>query len=133
MNLALIFGQQLGASLAQVCCLKVWSPLSFPRRRVIWFPSRLVNFPPEREAIASLTAAAVLLLVAAPWHILAMVRNPPHFVWTLHSGPGEYKGFLWFFFINEQLLRFLNLRYPRDYNTGATPLFLAFPFDLVIS
>ena len=31
--------------------------------------------------------------------------------------PGEYHGFLWFFFINEQLLRFLNLRYPRDYNT----------------
>ena len=25
--------------------------------------------------------------------------------------------FFWFFFINEQLLRFLNLRYPRDYNT----------------
>ena len=33
------------------------------------------------------------------------------------SGPGQYHGFLWFFFINEQLLRFLNLRYPRDYNT----------------
>ena len=31
--------------------------------------------------------------------------------------PGPYHGFLWFFFINEQLLRFLNLRYPRDYNT----------------
>jgi hypothetical protein len=24
---------------------------------------------------------------------------------------------LWFYFVNEQLLRFLNLRYPRDYNT----------------
>jgi hypothetical protein len=31
--------------------------------------------------------------------------------------PGHYHGFLWFYFINEQLLRFLNLRYPRDYNT----------------
>ena len=30
---------------------------------------------------------------------------------------GEYRGFLWFYFINEQVLRFLNLRYPRDYNT----------------
>ena len=57
------------------------------------------------------------LLIAAPWHILATLRNPPYFAWTLHSGPGEYHGFLWFFFINEQLLRFLNLRYPRDYNT----------------
>ena len=35
----------------------------------------------------------------------------------MRSAPGEYHGFLWFFFINEQLLRFLNRRYPRDYNT----------------
>ncbi len=60
---------------------------------------------------------AIVLLVAAPWHILATLRNPPYFVFTLHSGPGQYHGFLWFFFVNEQLLRFLNLRYPRDYNT----------------
>src|SRR5712692_6852327 len=40
-----------------------------------------------------------------------------HFSVALHSGPGEYHGFLWFYFINEQVLRFLNLRYPRDYNT----------------
>jgi 4-amino-4-deoxy-L-arabinose transferase-like glycosyltransferase len=59
----------------------------------------------------------IALLIAAPWHILATLRNPPYFAFTLHSGPGEYHGFLWFFFINEQLLRFLNLRYPRDYNT----------------
>jgi hypothetical protein len=59
----------------------------------------------------------IVFLIAAPWHILATLRNPPYFAFTLHSGPGEYHGFLWFFFINEQLLRFLNLRYPRDYNT----------------
>src|SRR5579872_3878939 len=59
----------------------------------------------------------VILLIAAPWHILATLRNPPYFAFTLHSGPGQYHGFLWFYFINEQLLRFLNLRYPRDYNT----------------
>lgn len=60
---------------------------------------------------------AIVLLLAAPWHILATLRNPPYFAFTLHSGPGQYHGFFWFFFINEQLLRFLNLRYPRDYNT----------------
>jgi 4-amino-4-deoxy-L-arabinose transferase-like glycosyltransferase len=59
----------------------------------------------------------IVLLVAAPWHVLATLRNPPYFNFTLHSGPGEYHGFFWFFFINEQLLRFLNLRYPRDYDT----------------
>jgi 4-amino-4-deoxy-L-arabinose transferase-like glycosyltransferase len=60
---------------------------------------------------------AIILLIAAPWHILATLRNPPYFSFTMRSVPGEYHGFLWFFFINEQLLRFLNLRYPRDYDT----------------
>lgn len=63
------------------------------------------------------TGTLVILIIAAPWHILATIRNPPYFAFTLHSGPHNYHGFLWFFFINEQLLRFLNLRYPHDYNT----------------
>jgi len=63
------------------------------------------------------SGALIVLLIAAPWHVLAMLRNPPYFAFTLHSGPGQYHGFLWFYFINEQLLRFLNRRYPRDYNT----------------
>jgi hypothetical protein len=57
------------------------------------------------------------LAIAAPWHILATLRNPPYFDFTMHSGPHEYRGFFWFYFFNEHILRFLNLRYPRDYNT----------------
>ncbi|MGA8150699.1 MAG: glycosyltransferase family 39 protein [Terriglobales bacterium] len=68
----------------------------------------------------------IVVLIAAPWHILATLQNPPYFVFTLHSGPGQYHGFLWFFFINEQLLRFLNLRYPRDYNTVPRLYFWSF-------
>ena len=63
------------------------------------------------------TSALIILLIAAPWHVLATLRNPPYFDFTMRSVPGQYHGFFWFFFINEQLLRFLNLRYPRDYNT----------------
>ncbi|HVW09128.1 MAG TPA: glycosyltransferase family 39 protein [Bryobacteraceae bacterium] len=59
----------------------------------------------------------VALLISAPWHVLATLRNPPYFEFTMRSAPGEYHGFLWFYFINEQLLRFLNMRYPRDYDT----------------
>jgi 4-amino-4-deoxy-L-arabinose transferase-like glycosyltransferase len=59
----------------------------------------------------------VIILIAVPWHLLATLRNPPYFEFTMRSAPGEYHGFFWFFFINEQLLRFLNLRYPHDYNT----------------
>src|ERR1700733_8406184 len=59
----------------------------------------------------------VALLIAAPWHILATLRKPPYREFTMRSAPGEYHGFLWLYFINEQLLRFLNTRYPRDYDT----------------
>ena len=69
------------------------------------------------KALHPLTGLLVILLIAAPWHILAALRNPPFFEFTMRSAPGEYHGFLWFYFINEQLLRFLNMRYPRDYDT----------------
>ena len=69
------------------------------------------------------TGAAILLAIAAPWHVLATVRMPPYFDFTLHSGPREYHGFFWFYFINEHVLRFLNLRYPRDYDTVPRPAF----------
>src|SRR5271170_7104933 len=59
----------------------------------------------------------VVIVIAAPWHILAALRNPPLFAFTMQSGPGQYHGFLWNYFIKEQLLRFLNRRYPRDYDT----------------
>lgn len=64
-----------------------------------------------------LSTILIFLLIAAPWHILATLRMPPYFNFSMHSGPGEYHGFFWFYFFNEHLLRFLNLRYPRDYNT----------------
>jgi 4-amino-4-deoxy-L-arabinose transferase-like glycosyltransferase len=64
-----------------------------------------------------LSTALIFLLIAAPWHVLATLRMPPYFNFSMHSGPGEYHGFFWFYFFNEHLLRFLNLRYPRDYNT----------------
>jgi 4-amino-4-deoxy-L-arabinose transferase-like glycosyltransferase len=59
----------------------------------------------------------IMLLIAVPWHVLATLRNPPYFDFSMRSIPGEWHGFLWFYFMNEQVLRFLNLRYPRDYNT----------------
>ena len=63
------------------------------------------------------SGALIGLAIAVPWHVLAALRNPPYFDFTLHAGPGQYHGFLWFYFFNEQILRFLNLRYPRDYDT----------------
>jgi len=62
-------------------------------------------------------AILVALAIAMPWYVLATLRNPPYFAFSLHSGPGEYRGFFWFYFFNEHLLRFLGMRYPRDYDT----------------
>ncbi|PSH05312.1 MAG: glycosyl transferase [Acidobacteria bacterium] len=45
--------------------------------------------------------------VAAPWHILAGLRNPAF---------GDHHGFFWFYFVNEHFLRFLGKRVPKDYN-----------------
>ncbi|MHB1022863.1 MAG: ArnT family glycosyltransferase [Acidobacteriaceae bacterium] len=58
----------------------------------------------------------LFLALAAPWHILAGLRNPSEG----HPGPiptyGNHYGFFWFYFINEHVLRFLGKRYPDDYN-----------------
>lgn len=69
------------------------------------------------QRLRPVSGAVIAAAIALPWHVLATLHNPPYFAWTLESGPGLYHGFLWFYFINEQLLRFLNMRYPRDYNT----------------
>jgi 4-amino-4-deoxy-L-arabinose transferase-like glycosyltransferase len=69
------------------------------------------------QRLRPFSGALIALAIAAPWHVLATIRNPPYFYFSMHSIPGEYHGFFWFYFFNEHLLRFLNLRYPRDYNT----------------
>lgn len=59
---------------------------------------------------------AITVLVAAPWHLLAVLRHPPLFDLALDSGPGVYRGFFWRYFVNEHVLRYLGLRYPIDYD-----------------
>ena len=68
----------------------------------------------------------IILMISAPWHIVATLQNPPLIDFTMRSEPGKYRGFFWFFFINEHVLRFLNLRYPRDYDTVPRVYFWVF-------
>jgi len=67
------------------------------------------------------SSALVFLLIAAPWHILAAIRNPAQ-----PSGPE--KGFLWEYFVNEHLLRYLNERIPHDYDKVPLLLFWVLTF-----
>jgi 4-amino-4-deoxy-L-arabinose transferase-like glycosyltransferase len=63
-----------------------------------------------------LSSALVFLVIAAPWHILAGIRNP---------AAGQARGFFWFYFINEHVLRYLGMRYPKDYDTVPLLIFWA--------
>ena len=54
------------------------------------------------------SSTLVLLLIAAPWHVMAALRTPDM---------GEVRGWLWFYFMNEHVLRYLGLREPKDYDT----------------
>ncbi|MFY9790253.1 MAG: glycosyltransferase family 39 protein [Candidatus Sulfotelmatobacter sp.] len=54
------------------------------------------------------TGTLVFLAIAAPWHILAGIRNPH---------------FFWFYFVNEHFMRFLGKRIPKDYNKQTDSLY----------
>ncbi|HEX3375140.1 MAG TPA: glycosyltransferase family 39 protein [Edaphobacter sp.] len=67
-----------------------------------------------------LTGTLLFLAIAAPWHILAGLRN---------TGGMNGHGFFWFYFVNEHFLRFLGERYPKDYNK--LPSYLYWTLHLV--
>jgi 4-amino-4-deoxy-L-arabinose transferase-like glycosyltransferase len=80
------------------------------------------------------SSVLVFLVVAAPWHILIGLANPSQghpgglsFAnghWTVPlPTQGNVHGWFWFYFVNEQVLRYLNLRVPRDYDTVPLLLF----------
>jgi len=62
------------------------------------------------------TGMLLFLAIAAPWHILAGLRNPDYGnpVGNIPTA-GHVHGFFYFYFINEHVLRFLGKRYPHDY------------------
>jgi hypothetical protein len=54
------------------------------------------------------TGTLLFLAIAAPWHMLAGIRNPH---------------FFWFYFVNEHFMRFLGKRIPKDYNKQTDSLY----------
>ncbi|MGI4829941.1 MAG: ArnT family glycosyltransferase [Janthinobacterium lividum] len=90
----------------------------------------------------------MFFLIAAPWHILAGLANPTQghpapFVflrdtasalpWGHWQVPlpsdGNVRGWWWFYFMNEHVLRYLNLRVPHDYDT--VPLWIFWGLCLI--
>ncbi len=82
----------------------------------------------------SLGSLLVFLAIAMPWHVFIALANPTqghpgelsyangHWSVPLPTD-GNVHGWLWFYFVNEQVLRYLNLRVPRDYDTVPFVLF----------
>ena len=64
----------------------------------------------EWRRLKPFSGALLFFAIAAPWHILAGLRN------TAGDLNGHPHGFFWFYFVNEHFLRFLGKRYPMDYN-----------------
>ena len=90
--------------------------------------------------LADWRCVLLFFAVAAPWHIAAGLANPTQghpAPFTLVGGhwhvplptQGNVRGWFWFYFMNEHLLRYLNLRVPRDYDTS--PLWLFWGLCLV--
>jgi 4-amino-4-deoxy-L-arabinose transferase-like glycosyltransferase len=84
--------------------------------------------------LAPISSILLFLAIAAPWHMLIAIGNPTqghpgnlaftHGHWSVPlPTDGNVHGWLWFYFVNEQVLRYLNLRVPRDYDTVPLVLF----------
>jgi 4-amino-4-deoxy-L-arabinose transferase-like glycosyltransferase len=87
-----------------------------------------------------ISSLLVFLAVAAPWHVLIARANPnqghPGGLSRLNGHwfvpeptLGNVHGWTWFYFMNEHVLRYMNLRVPRDYDT--VPLWLFWLLVLV--
>ena len=84
--------------------------------------------------LSPFSSVLLFLAIAAPWHILIGLANPTqgdpgglsfsHGHWSVPlPTDGNVHGWFWFYFVNEQVLRYLNLRVPRDYDTVPLVLF----------
>jgi 4-amino-4-deoxy-L-arabinose transferase-like glycosyltransferase len=64
----------------------------------------------------------VFVIIAAPWHILAALRNPA-IAMPASVGLPARAGWAWFYLYNEHVARFLGKRIPHDYGQVPIPLF----------
>ena len=109
----------LAATVALNVLTKSLIGLAFPCAIIIIFLF-LVGDLRHLRKMRLVSSTVVFIAIAAPWHILAALGNP---------AAGQSKGFLWFYFVNEQFLRYLGKRYPMDY--GKVPLLLFWGLLLV--
>jgi hypothetical protein len=80
-----------------------------------------------------LAGVATFLVIALPWHIAAGLANPAQgHPQGLIPTPGNVHGFWWFYFWNEQVLRYVGHRVPHDFGSAPLILFWILLFGLVL-
>jgi 4-amino-4-deoxy-L-arabinose transferase-like glycosyltransferase len=86
-----------GITVAAFCVVSetAWPLFSFARMRAA--VRKLAGFPDPAGIL-------LFLAIVVPWHVLVARRD---------------RNFVWFYFVNEHLLRFINMRKPHDYHSGS--------------
>jgi 4-amino-4-deoxy-L-arabinose transferase-like glycosyltransferase len=111
---------------AAACALGVLTKgligLVFPLLIVAAYLAMTRNLPHLRRW-HPLLGALVFFAIAAPWHVAAGMANPTEGHPGALPTPGNVHGWYWFYFVNEHLLRYLNRRIPRDYDTVPLAIF----------
>ena len=104
---------------AAICALNVLTKsligLVFPLATIFLFLLLTRNLRHILQ-LRLVSSTLMFLAIAAPWHILAALRNPSQ---------GAVKGFLWFYFVNEQFMRYVGKRVPPGYDTVPLLIFWA--------
>ena len=104
---------------AATCALNVLTKsligLVFPLAAIFLYLLITKNLPHFLK-LRPVSSSLVFLAIAAPWHVLAALANPSQ---------GAVKGFLWFYFVNEQFMRYLGKRVPPGYDTVPLLIFWA--------
>lgn len=70
-----------------------------------------------------ITGPISFLIIAVPWHILAALRNPSIGNPSVVPGQGNVHGFVWFYFVHEQLARYFSMGTPGKFDSVPLPLF----------
>src|SRR5262245_61154426 len=99
-----LFGICLGVGLLLKGLIAIVFPIS--AAFVYLFLTRQFFVRDTWRKLRPVSTLIIMALIAVPWYVLATLRNPPYFEFSLSSVPGEYRGFFWFYFVNEHILRF---------------------------
>ena len=125
----------LAASLGVGLLLKSLIALVFPLGAAILYLllTRQLFSANTWKRFHPLAGVAIMLLIAAPWHILATLANPPYFAFTLHSVRRPVSRLSVVLFHQRTAAAIFEFALSARLRHRAAPLLLAFSLDLAFS